>query len=311
MKQKNNKVFVTGATGKIGKVLIKKLLDKGYQLNALVRDPKKLNLNKNLNIIIGDICDKNIIDKALIDCDYIIHLAAYQNANNENRDEFFRVNVKGTKILLDLAKKRKIKKFIYISTAMVFENTGRIPKNEKWNLNIGEKDNLYVVSKIKALKIVNKYKDNIPLIVLYPTVVIDPEDLSNNSSTKMKKWQKFLYKIVGGSIPGGLMSLIGDKNRVINIIYIEDLVDLIIAAFERGKRGSDYILGGRNMKVDDYLNEMCRLKKIKKFPLRFPIFLFKFIAFFNLPIFKIAYIIAKSPPQDICFDSSKARKEFK
>jgi nucleoside-diphosphate-sugar epimerase len=310
MKQKNNKIFITGATGKIGKVLLKKLLSKGYQVKALVRDPKKLKSSKDLEVIVGDIGDKNIIDNALIDCDYLIHLAAYQNANNENKDEFFRVNVKGTKILLDLAKRRKIKKFLYISTVMVFEKTGRIPRNENWNLNLSEKDNLYVVSKVKALRIVNRYKDDIPLVILYPTVVTDPRDFSSNSSTKMKGWQKLLYKSVGGGIPGGLMSLIGDKNRIINIIYIEDLVDLIVGALEKGKVGNDYILGGRNVSVDEYLDEMCRLKKIKKFPFRIPLFLFKFLAFFRLPMFKIVQTIAKSPPCDLCFDSTKARKEL-
>lgn len=306
MKQKNNIIFITGATGKIGKVLIKELLDKDYKIKALVRDPSNINIQNNLEIIKGDICDRKIIDKALLNCDSIIHLAAYQNPNNENEKEFYRVNVEGTKILLDLAKKRNIQKFLYISTAMVFESTGKIPRNEKWRVNDKEKYNLYVKSKVEALNIVRKYFIKVPTIILYPTVVVDALEF-NSENLNMKGWQKVMLKTIGGGVPGGLMSLIGDKNRIINIIFIDNLVEAIINALYKGKKGDDYILGGVNITVDNYLKEIAKIKKIKRFPFRFPLFIFKFISLFKLPGLKIFELIAQNPPQDLCFDSRKAQ----
>ncbi|MBU1457655.1 NAD(P)H-binding protein [Patescibacteria group bacterium] len=74
-----NTVFVTGASGKIGKVLTRQLLEKGYYVVVLVRDKLKFPLeDKNLRIVEADILEIDKYQKEIRNCDFVYHLAVYQ-----------------------------------------------------------------------------------------------------------------------------------------------------------------------------------------------------------------------------------------
>lgn len=304
------RVFITGASGNIGKALVHELLADRYSIIALVRNKSKLPLtSKNLKIIEADISEINKFKKDLRSCDYVYHLAVYQNPLDFSDKEFYRVNVEGTKLILDVLVGSGIKKFIYNSTVMVFKPTGKIERDEKWQKMAIEKKNHYTDTKLQALEVITKYQQKVPITILYPSIVISQKDITNGID-QSRNWVSLFRNIVGGGVPGTVMCMLGDKDRVMNFILIDNLLNGMVNVLNKGKTGEDYILGGENITVGNYLHEVARIKQITLLPLRIPISFVKFISRLPVPGHKLLYSIANVPPVDMCFSSQKAVKNL-
>jgi len=304
-------IFVTGASGKIGQKLVVQLLNKGFGVMALVRNRSKLQLkDPHLKIIEADLLDSEKFARYFKKCDYVYHLAAYQNISDLKIDEFIRVNVEGTKKLLRLANKSKVKKFIYVSTAMVFSFEENKTISERSTLKKFSGKNYYVETKLLALKTIRQYKNKVPVVVLYPSVVIDQQEIVDGNSQKITGWRKLLWEKIGGGIPGGLMNLIGKKDRVLNYIFIDNLLTAMINVMKKGQIGDSYILGGENITAENYLKETARIKKRVCLPLRIPVILLKLISLIKIPQLKLIEFIAQNPPENMKLNPQKAIKEL-
>lgn len=304
---KKEQVFVTGANGKIGRKLVTKLLDKNYRVIALVRNKNKLLLkHPNLEIIESDILQPNNYRNKIRECDYVYHLAAYQNISDQNMEEFVRVNVEGTRAILGAAIKSRVKRIVYLSTVMVFKSKGEKEVDEKSPKKTSGNGNHYVETKLLALKVIKELKTKVPVITLYPTIVIDFDEIVGQADKPPDGWQGFLWKMVGGGVPGGLMGMVGSKKRMMNYILMDNLIMAMINATTKGKAGENYILGGENITVENYLRQALRIKGRAFLPVRFPTFLLKIISLLNIPKLNFINFIAKNPPGDICVNSQKA-----
>lgn len=306
-------VFVTGGTGKIGRYLVPRLCALGFFVKVLTRHadnpwPK----TNNIQIIKGDLCDEQVVKNAIHGCNYVFHLAVYQNANDRNIDLFRRVNIEGTKAILNSSLHANIKKLVYVSTAMVYEATGKIAQGENWIQKKSCSVDNYIQTKLEALLYVREMQKQLPIVIVYPTAVIDLKDFPASAPVHQGRLQRFIWERVGGGIPGGIVNLIGSKERVFNYVVVEDLVEGIILAATKSPPGEEYLLGGKNINVGNYLySAACRMNK-KVFPVRFPLFIFKLIAllvpFIFLP--PIIKLIAQSGGLSMCFSSEKAEKNL-
>ena len=110
-------VFITGATGFIGKVLVRRLVAKGaYKITALVRHVPERNSN-DLNWVVGDLLDSKTYHSSLRNVGAVIHLAATTGKASPYEHEL--TNVEGTRRLLEAAKAAGVQRFVYISTIAV------------------------------------------------------------------------------------------------------------------------------------------------------------------------------------------------
>jgi nucleoside-diphosphate-sugar epimerase len=257
---KSKSVLVTGGTGTIGKKVVEKLIEKKYEVYVLSR--KKLKKNNKITYLMGDINS----DIKLKSCDYIIHLAAC--LDSRDKENCYLTNIKGTKNILNFAKKLKIKKLIYVSTIMVFKDSLNKIRNENWKKE-KKSDNFYIDSKIKAELIVKEC--SIPSVIVYPTAVLD---LKNRAKPYGSDIARFLWKIAGG-FNGCISCLFGSGQRILNYVLVDDIADGIILALEKGKTGQNYILGGENIEVSRYLKKMARFYKTHTLPIRIPSFFSK------------------------------------
>lgn len=304
-------VFVTGGTGKIGHFLVPQLVSHGFYVKMLIR---KQNTSwakvDNIQTIEGDILEHDIIRKAIEECDYLFHLAVYQNINDKRKDLFQRVNVEGTKTVLNSSiNSSHLKKIIYVSTAMVFEETEKLERDEGWIQKTSYPNDNYLQTKIEALAFVRQMKKFLPIVIVYPTAVIDLKDFSSSAPVRSKGWQKYLWEKMGGGIPGGLVSLIGSKDRIFNYVVVEDLVEGMIQVAKVGQVGEEYILGGENITVENYLRVASQRVNKRVFPIRIPIYPFKVISrfrrFVSVPVINL---ISQSGHVNMCFSSKKAKK---
>lgn len=144
-------ILVTGGTGFLGRNLLKKLFNEKTRVRCLVRGRKKIDNDAKVEIIEGDILDRESLYKASQDVDTVIHLAAIIKSGDNN--DFIRINVEGTRNLVDACLKNNVQRIIHISS-----------------LDAGLKDiNIYGKTKGIAEDIIKS--SNIDYVILRPALI--------------------------------------------------------------------------------------------------------------------------------------------
>lgn len=235
-------ILVTGATGFLGRHLIKKLEEKKISYKALVRN-KEIS---HKNYIYGNLLDKESLEKATHLVDIIIHLAAVIDEENKN---LFRVNLTGTKNLIELAEKEKIKQFIFISSSLVsFENL----------------ENDYIKSKKQAEEILKN--SNLNWTILRPTLIYGSGDKKNLSMILNFIRKSPVVPIFSGSL-------------YLQPVFVNDVVQAILASLNNKRAYKKiYNIGGPSLLTLAKIEEQI-IKKINKpkFKLYVPFFMIEIL----------------------------------
>ena len=218
MIKKKYNILVSGASGFIGLMLIKELLESGHNVYGLVRRNVNYFNNKNYkNIIIEDIA-KNINFNKNVSIDYFYHLAAKTHDRTNNDNEYFRVNVLGLKKILSYATKLEIKKIIMLSSIKVNGegfNTNDEVYSSRSKLN--PKD-AYGRSKLEAENLLKEFCkiNDIYYVILRPPLVYGAGVKGNLSS---------LMNLIDKNIPMPIVK----TNNMRSLISLTNLVDALIA----------------------------------------------------------------------------------
>ena len=217
MIKKKYNILVSGASGFIGLMLIKELLERGHNVYGLVRRDNNYFNNKNYtNIVIEDI-SKNINFNKSVRIDYFYHLAAKTHDKTNNYDEYFRVNVLGLKNVLSYVSKLKIRKIIMLSSIKV--NGEGFNTNEQIysrHSKLNPKD-AYGRSKLEAENLLKEFCkiNNINFVILRPPLVYGPGVKGNLSS---------LMNLIDKNIPMPIVK----TNNMRSLISLTNLVDALI-----------------------------------------------------------------------------------
>lgn len=117
-------ILVTGATGKVGSRLVKRLARRGHHLRALVRDAARAVdlLGDHVELVEGDLLDAASLDAAVRGVDAIVHCAAF--FRGATPEQAHAVNELGTRQLADAARAASVGRFVFISTGLVYGPTG-------------------------------------------------------------------------------------------------------------------------------------------------------------------------------------------
>lgn len=246
---------VTGASGNIGKVVVKKLMEKGYLVRALLRPESQSRWKKEdkVEVIRGDINDEKILKQLFEDTYGIIHLAVEMDSVLPWKT-FKSVNIDSVKTILETAPKSS--RLLLTSSVVVYKDTGKEARDEKWDLKNSGGVDKYIKSKLMALKLTRKSKRKV--ITVMPSTVIDHEIFGREQLMTNNPLVKWLWNNVGGGIPGGLMAAVGDRSRIMNFVEVRDVAEGIILALEKGVLGEEYILSGESITTGEYLKEMSK-----------------------------------------------------
>ena len=97
------RVFVTGGTGLLGNTIVRQLEQSGHQVAALVRSDPGPHVFEGLkaSLVYGDLLDKSVIDRAVHDCDAVIHSAGLIHLGWKRREESMKVNRDGSKVIAE------------------------------------------------------------------------------------------------------------------------------------------------------------------------------------------------------------------
>lgn len=171
----NKTIVISGITSSIGVFLAKLLCQKGYNITGFARNLDKVKdvlLHPRIHLIKADLNDREVIQEITKDATYIFHLAALSKPWGKYED-FCRINIRGTKSLVDAAPSN-LKRFIHVSTPSIYFNY-------QDRLNIEEKSalpnksvNFYAMTKRLAEEVVLESK--IPSIIIRPRAIFGPYD---------------------------------------------------------------------------------------------------------------------------------------
>ncbi|MBN2603595.1 MAG: SDR family NAD(P)-dependent oxidoreductase [Candidatus Thermoplasmatota archaeon] len=211
------RVLVTGASGFIGRNIVKELLSHGYKVVGLTRNPDFS--VKGADIVVGDITKKETLFDAFTNIDGVFHNAALTIDWGKKKD-FQNVNVQGTKNVLHLCQKNGIGRIVYTSSAGVygFPNTSEtITENSPISPL-----NSYHQSKLDGETILYLAEETI-VSSIRPPLVIGP----NSHATKL-----ILSKIFSNDI-----KYIGSGEQLISIVHPMDVAQCLRLAFEKDHIG--------------------------------------------------------------------------
>ena len=301
------KILVTGGPGFTGSKLTNKLLEKGYYVRALARETSKIDdLEKSsVEIVYGDIRDKEAVENAVNGCDAVIHVAAAWQNYKFPDSYYYEVNVNGTKNLLDASLKYNVKKFVHCSTVGVLGHISNPPANENSPYNPGD---VYQKSKMEGEKLALKYFKEKKLDV----TVIRPAPIYGIGDKRILKLFKQIKK--------GRFFMLGKGDICYHLVNVDDLVNGFILALEKEESiGQVYIIGGNEC---PQLNELVRLiakvldVEVKIIHLPFwPVYYISFLCEITCKLFGINPPIFRRRTdwfrKNRSFDISKAKKELR
>ena len=209
--------LVTGSSGYVGSVIVKKLLEYNKDVIAIDSSHKKINskyINKNINL---DITDYKKLEEIFIsnNIECIYHCAAQLTYNKKNAEYFKKVNIEATDVLSNLAIKYKVKNFIYLSSNCVYGKLNSLEVPENYPLNPFEE---YGDSKLKSEQILLSKKENLNVIIFRPPTIIGEGRLGILSVVfDFIKDNKKLF-------------LVGNGDNKYQFVYGDDLASACISA---------------------------------------------------------------------------------
>lgn len=219
-------LFVTGATGFLGKHLLPILLDSGIPLRLLVRDRSKIVLppKADVNLVQGDLADPPSVRAALQGCRAVLHAGALFRFWG-SAQQFEQTNLQGTRNLLEAAQSiGGIERFIHISTIAVI---GKTPTNEVITEETAclPQDN-YQRSKYAA--------EQLALHSALPVIVLRPGAFYGPGST-----YGFNRLFIGEPLSGWRVQVDGGKH-IIFPVYVRDVARAALLALDYGSTGQIY-----------------------------------------------------------------------
>ncbi len=303
------KVLVTGGTGFTGKNLLKYLLNKGEKVRVIVRDKSKLgdlSSHPNIDILVGNVYDKKIVDESMKGINKVFHVAAIYRTAGISDEVYWDTHVKATELLMEAAYKEGVERFVHTSTVGVHGDVGiDKPANENSPYKPGD---IYQVTKLEAEKKVHKfYKEKgLKLSVIRPTAIYGPGDL------RLLK----LFKIAANKVS----LVLGDGKIKYHMVYIDDLIQAYILASEVEEAvGEAFIIGGDEVySLNELLDTIAEVLNKSKTKIHLPAKPFQIL---GTVMEKIFVPFGISPPiyrrrvdfftKSRAFDTSKAKNILK
>lgn len=193
-------VFITGITGLIGSQIAKNLHQRGEKIRALIRPSSDLSLineiKGHIDFVEGDVLDVDLLEKALQEVDYVVHAAAIISFGSGGEETMFKVNVEGTRNLVNLCLSMPVKKLLHVSSVAALgrdKRTIEIDEQSKWVKS--DLNSMYAVSKYLAeLEVWRGLEEGLSAVIINPSVVLGPGDWTRSSTQLVKQvWEHSLF----------------------------------------------------------------------------------------------------------------------
>jgi dihydroflavonol-4-reductase len=250
------KVLVTGGSGFLGQHLCRRLVKDNHKVSVLCRPTSNINPLADLKVekIVGDITDAQAVGRAILGHDFVFHTAANLSYWGRQKDIQNKINVQGTKNVVEACLQSGVQKLVHVSSAVAIgiPKNSEQPADENFDFNLENESLNYHISKKCAEDLVRDAVNN-----GLNAVIVNPSSIWGPENEKKYRGAEFLQKVLQGKFTsyftGGIC-----------VAHVEDVVEGIVAAFAKGKSGERYILGGDNLTFKSIAEQTVREKKLKR-----------------------------------------------
>jgi nucleoside-diphosphate-sugar epimerase len=227
------KYFVTGATGFVGSHVVRQLVALGHDVVVSVRTPAKAKELAELGVTVtrGDVVEKESMRAPMQGVDGVFHIAGWYKVGVRDKSEGSRINIQGTRNVLELMQELGIKKGVYTSTLAVHSDTHGVLVDETYHYrgkHLSEYDRTKWVAHYEVAD--PMIAAGLPLVIVLPGLIYGPGDTSTVRTTFIQYLQRKLPVL--------------PTKTAFSWAHVEDIAHGHILAMGQGKAGASYIIAG-------------------------------------------------------------------
>lgn len=227
--------FLTGGTGFVGGHLAEQLVEGGHEVVALARTPAAadhLHRLDGVSVVEGDVTDPETMRDPMTGVDGVFHVAGWYRVGVDDPTPGERVNVDGTRNVLELVAELDVPKAVYTSTLAVNSDTEGQVVDESYRYR-GPHLSAYDRTKWEAHYDVVEpmVEDGVPVVTVMPGLVYGPGDTSD----MRRLWEQYL----AGDLP------VIPRETAYTWGHVDDIAQGHVLAMESGNPGESYIVGGQ------------------------------------------------------------------
>lgn len=288
---------IIGATGHIGNNIVRQLVNQQKEVKVIVRKIDKSIANLPITYLIGDVFNKEFLEKCIDSEDVVMHFAGIIDIKNNQKEATYNINYLGTIKITDVCLEKRVKKYIYCSSVdAIYKPTINEVISEPTKMEIDKFKQNYPKSKALATQYVMSIMNDNPsfnVAIIYPSAVIGVNDWKPSYVGKVI--QDCLLGKVEFGIRGGY-----------NFVDVDDLALATINLADNNQRGN-YIFSGHNVTVFELYETINKMIGKKRFIWHVPMFIVHLAIPFvpYLSRFMLGVIL-----ENHNYDSSKAQKDL-
>lgn len=243
------RAFVTGGTGFVGANLVQALNTRDIDARVLLRPTSSQQALQGLvyETVTGNVLDEpDALARAMEGCDWVFHVAAVADYWRRKRELLYRVNVGGTRNVLQAAQRAGVRRLVFTSSLAALgvpQERGQL-LDEADTFNLSPDSFPYGHSKALAeQEVLAAVEQGLHAVIVNPSIVLGPRDVNQISGSLVVQAARGRLRF---AVPGGA-----------NFIDVADVVAGHIAAAEKGGSGERYVLGNHNLTHKEAVSIIC------------------------------------------------------
>jgi dihydroflavonol-4-reductase len=244
------RVFVTGGTGFVGKPTVGRLIEGGHEVRCLLRGTSRAGELERLGCetVYGDVTDKASVLEGMAGCEWVVNLANLYSFWEPDKGLYRRVNVEGTRNVMEAALEASVYKVVHVSSFVVWGKASRRPFDEETPFG-PERFTEYARSKYEGDEVVWELHRprGLPVVVLYPGIVLGAGD--------PKASGRYIRDLIEGRIPGKVF-----EDSAFTYVHVNDVAESIARTLEKeGNVGEKYLIGNQTFTQGEYTRMVCEI----------------------------------------------------
>jgi len=245
------KALVTGASGFVGSAVVRRLIAAGHDARVIVRPSSdRRNLaGLQCEIVVGDLTDEAAVKSALKGCDAVFHVAADYRLWVPDPVSIYRANVDATRFLIRAAGEAGVARIVYCSSVAAIGTTSSgMPADETRAAVLDEMIGHYKRSKFLAEQEARRLatEEGLPVVIVNPSAPFGPRDIKPTPTGRI------VVEAALGKMPAYVAT-------GLNVVHVDDVAEGHLLAYQKGKIGERYILGGENLTLLDILVTLAKI----------------------------------------------------